>query len=782
MKTATMEKTTDNGKTLPKKIQFNLPSPLRRVAEEIGYFVMSLLVSQTVIIGDLAPFGIAMCAGVGMAHLPATLAGAFLGCFLTKGTLSPYRYLGATIAASLISFAFNLYKSKINREISSAIIGFMCCITTGVALLLSTGFDTLDLMKYLCESVICGGSAYFLGKMFSIKRRNAKLKALPVTELAGLAMGGAIIFMSLGRFQICDFSPVRIVAVFAILVFARYCGVAGGVIAGAILGLSMAFSGNVMALVGAYAFGGLMAGLFSPVGQMGSGVAFLFCSVVIIVFGTLDVDIMPVILEIMVASILFMIMPAKIGNKLDKFINSKIDATPNSTLRNSVVVKLRFAASAMAGVSRSVESTSQKLKEISAPRYEFIPKNVCSSVCAHCNLNLLCWKKESAETINGFNALFPVAKSNDCITMENAPRFFREHCIHGNTVIDSYNSQYRIFCEKENCQNSLNNLRDVVADQFYGMSDMLYDLSNEFEEAEVYDLEMADKVKRLLEDYGIVSTDVGCVVDKFSRLRIEAHCLQPVSGANNRNLNRDISKLCGRYFEDVSITLAGNLALLCYCEKATFSVSVATSQYACNQGKLCGDCTEIISDGKGREILIISDGMGTGGQAAIDGAMAAGLLSKLIKAGFGFDCSLGVVNSALLVKSTEESLATLDIVCIDLFSGKTDFYKAGASSSFVLKSGSTVKVELPSLPAGILRDVKFAKASTFLEAGDKIVLFTDGVADSETQWLREIINTDKISSAQELSDKILLEAKHQKQGQHEDDMTVVVAEIKDNFA
>lgn len=779
MKTATKEKPSQNSTQMPEKIQINVPSPVRRVGEELCYFLVSLLVSQTVIIGDLSPFGVAMCAGVGLAHLPGTLAGAFVGCFLTNGAISPYRYLGAVIATSLISLGLNLYKGKSNMQTASAINAFLCCAATGVALLLSTGFYTLDLMKYLCESVICGGSAYFLSKMFGIRSKNVKLKALPVTELAGLAMGGAIIFMALGRFQIGEFSPVRIVAVFTILVFARYCGVAGGVTVGAILGLSMGLSGNSMELVGAYSFAGLMAGLFSPVGQIGSGVAFLFCSVVIIVFGNQDVDVMPVILEIMGATIGFMIMPTALGNKLDKYINSKIDANPSSTLRNSVVVKLRFAASAMGGVSRSVESTSQKLKEISAPRYDFIPKNVCSAVCANCNLKMLCWQKESEKTINSFNKLFPIAKNNDSITLENAPGFFREKCIHASTVIDSYNTQYKIFCEKEGCQNALNNLRDVVADQFYVMSDMLYDLSTEFDQAEVYDLELADKVKMLLEDYGIRATDVSCAVDKFSRLRIEAHCIQPVTGANNRNLNRNISKLCGRVFEDVSITFAGRQALLCFCEKATFGVSVATSQYACNQGSLCGDCVEIISDGKGREILIISDGMGTGGRAAIDGAMASGLLSKLIKAGFGFDCSLRVVNSALLVKSSEESLATLDIVCIDLFSGKTDFYKAGASSSFVLKDEKVVKVELPSLPAGILREVKFSKASTFLSTGDKIVLFTDGVADSETAWLREIIANDKTSSPQELSDKILLEAKRQRQNMHEDDMTVVVAEIWD---
>ena len=44
-------------------------------------------------------------------------------------------------------------------------------------------------------------------------------------------------------------------------------------------------------------------------------------------------------------------------------------------------------------------------------------------------------------------------------------------------------------------------------------------------------------------------------------------------------------------------------------------------------------------DGKGHFIMILSDGMGTGGRAAVDGAMASGLMARLLKAGFGYDCN-----------------------------------------------------------------------------------------------------------------------------------------------
>ena len=63
----------------------------------------------------------------------------------------------------------------------------------------------------------------------------------------------------------------------------------------------------------------------------------------------------------------------------------------------------------------------------------------------------------------------------------------------------------------------------------------------------------------------------------------------------------------------------------------------------------------------GRTISVISDGMGTGGRAAVDGNMAVGILTKLVKAGLSLDCSLNIVNSALIIKSDEESLLWMSV-------------------------------------------------------------------------------------------------------------------------
>jgi stage II sporulation protein E len=173
--------------------------------------------------------------------------------------------------------------------------------------------------------------------------------------------------------------------------------------------------------------------------------------------------------------------------------------------------------------------------------------------------------------------------------------------------------------------------------------------------------------------------------------------------------------------------------------------------------------------------MMISDGMGTGGRAAVDGAMASGLMARLLKTGFGYNCSLKLLNSSMLFKSTDESLATMDIASIDLHTGTLELYKAGAAPTIVRRSGKTGKAESTSLPIGILRDVSFDKATVKCKIGDIVVLMSDGATTEGTDWIREEIEAWQDGTAQDLSDRLCLCARRRTTEKRKDDITVMCA-------
>lgn len=243
-------------------------------------------------------------------------------------------------------------------------------------------------------------------------------------------------------------------------------------------------------------------------------------------------------------------------------------------------------------------------------------------------------------------------------------------------------------------------------------------------------------------------------------------------------LLRQIEVCCDRDFEPPTVTESGGKVYINLIERAALRLETGICQLACSPSGISGDAYSCFNDGKGRGFMILSDGMGSGGRAAVDGAMASGLMTRLLKAGFGYDCSLSILNSAMLFKSTDESLATVDLACIDLFSGRCEMLKAGAAPTVVRRSGRCGVAQSTSLPVGILRDVGFDKAAVKLRAGDIIVLMSDGATGEGTDWICAELEKFSDNTATALAEQLAHAAKRRRSDDHSDDITVIVGIVE----
>ena len=203
-----------------------------------------------------------------------------------------------------------------------------------------------------------------------------------------------------------------------------------------------------------------------------------------------------------------------------------------------------------------------------------------------------------------------------------------------------------------------------------------------------------------------------------------------------------------------------------------YCAQVGLVQHTPNDTGVCGDYYAAFRDAQGNAAYMLSDGMGTGSRAAVDSAMATELFVSLAESGLSFACALRLVNTALLVKSAEESLATLDIVSLDLAQGRAEFYKAGAAASFVRRGRRVLLLEQASLPAGILQEVQFARSGITLSAGDAILLVSDGAVPEGSRSVQNCLRRWQGGSAQELAE-YAAEAARGEAGERADDMTVL---------
>lgn len=662
------------------------------ILTKAAWLIAGLILSFSSVVGGSCPFAVSLICVSGKKNFLFSALGAGIGYMLFCNGNDAIRYFSAVIIAGLGTFAINIFNVKKEAHLPM-LLSFLSVLTTGLVMNFKNGAGAGEYALVLGEAVLAMGTSYFFFKAVNCNMKKLKFRALPITDLVCILISGAILVSSLCFIEIKGFSPARMLVVFLILTATRFGSQKWGLIIALSLGFVIGISGeNSLFLLGAYAFSSLVAGLFTAVSSLGVGISFVLSMAFFAVASNVPVLSLCCVLESIPAALIMILLPEAAKYKITEFFESGADIAPDGSLRQSLVVRLRFASSALSQVSESVRDVRERINHIG-----------------------------SAQPLE-------------------------------------------------------NELRMVAADQFFSISDMLEDLAFEFNEAELFDYKSAGRIRRMLGEYDIFPENISVIVDKFDRMRIEILAPAKTRGLDNPRIKNEIEKICGRFFEKSRSNYCGSNLMLSIIEHPNFKMDFGFAQYSA-EGTLCGDTIKTINDSRGHIIFIISDGMGRGSRAALDGAMGAGLLSKLLSAGFGFDSSLKVVNSALLVKSSDESLATLDCACVDLFTGKCEFYKAGAPKSYVLKTNSLNKCELSSMPAGILRGIEFAKRTTMLNVGDEIIMMSDGITDINEALLDEFIRSNKTASTNDKAKEILDFALENSDARHRDDMSIIVARL-----
>jgi stage II sporulation protein E len=133
----------------------------------------------------------------------------------------------------------------------------------------------------------------------------------------------------------------------------------------------------------------------------------------------------------------------------------------------------------------------------------------------------------------------------------------------------------------------------------------------------------------------------------------------------------------------------------------------------------------------------------------------------------------------MLLSSREgECTATVDLCEIDLRSGACRFHKCGAAASYVRRGDSLFHIPAGRLPLGVLEEVDVEKTTVHLQAGDRVILLSDGVSQTpeDAPWLCELLSDRWEDDPEIMADRILNTARaHAEQS---DDRTVVIVEIK----
>ncbi len=219
--------------------------------------------------------------------------------------------------------------------------------------------------------------------------------------------------------------------------------------------------------------------------------------------------------------------------------------------------------------------------------------------------------------------------------------------------------------------------------------------------------------------------------------------------------------------------------LLEYRETAAYRAS-AEFAFSAAEG-VCGDaiCT-FRSAEDAKFYALICDGMGAGKKAAVVSRRAAAFLKKLLSAGAEEITALRMLNTFLRLGQAEEMTTTADLLVIDEYTGKGDFFKCGAAPGYIKHEGEVSTVSADTVPLGILQETDVRQSTFHFGADDIAVLCSDGIGDGEVcPWLTDYLQITQDIKTRDMAKHIVSTAREKGS---RDDLSALVVSIKKHSA
>lgn len=541
----------------------------------------------------------------------------------------------------------------------------------------------------------------------------------------------------------------RIVAVTAFLLLIREANPLYAAAIGAVGGfILVCTSKTLLVLSPALA---LAAYAFCAFKRSSYGRSFLFFGVssVILIACSGAYDALVCIYEVGIASLVSASVPVKLYEKLKRDKSRPpVSESPES--------KRLFALSdAMREVYCDLHEAHTRLSAFKKP---FVtPEFIARELCLSCRRKNFCWNLSYAQTdralrtaIRGSEQLsFPIQHARDlsfCIKQEQVHKMIEE----GGTVGENPSA------------------RQNPCEHFEMMSDLLLaaaqnvDFSGE-------DEHLKSALTALLRRLRLDTVTLSALSDGKS-LRLRIVCVRAPSASDLQQISVLVEKHTGKTLGRIKIDRAAGGYEVTAESAPAFTIDFALAQRSAD-GVCSGDICRVLPD---NGLFILSDGMGTGPRAALDGHMAIGVFEKLYCAGAGVDIALRCANSALAARTDNEALATFDALILDDSAGEGEFIKAGAFLSYVLRDGSVTRIEGDTLPIGIFGEPQIYRRKVRLQKGDIIVMTSDGIVDEELPAAR--LREKKERSLKAFCEGLAEEAKDRSDGK-KDDITVLAIEV-----
>ena len=740
-----------------------------------GYTLCALLFASLKIAGGASPFSLAFLAALPPQYAISAAFGSATGYILTEDSVSALRYVAAILCIVVLSKLLYRLEARKHARVLSALIGFFAAFLTAVAIITAEGLTVKGFLSALAEGALTGLYTFFFARGLEGVKELQETKTLSKETAASFAFCLFLLLDTFSDFALWKISFSRSLAVFFCLWMSQIYTEKQ---MPALFGIAMTFAFLFDEAVGKFAILYLLCGtaVCFVLSLKPYRTAAVF--IAIFTFGMLllgDVSKSYLLLEVLLGATVFCLMPHRFLYASAPASQTTSDADLAAAQKTATAFRLHRTAKAMEEIATTVESlcTVSKICTTRHTKSEEAGIFTRQILCESCALAAVCKEKHKAETEKAFLKMQEKLEENKLVQLGDLPPVFRSRCLHADLLTESMNRRYLRLCEQEKATRMTEEVRRATAENLKGLCAILKNLSEETSKAWKFDLAAEEKVERtLFRECNLRAKAVSCrrVEDQFLNVEI---LFGEDSDAPSKKAD-----ICGALEEALSLRLSPskwekdvNGVRLILMESPKYAVDFAYQKAASKDAEYCGDNLVTFYDDFGNFYVALSDGMGQGKRAALDSALTLSFFKKLITGGFSPASAMQNTNALLLLKA-EESLSTLDVLKINLYTGNATFYKAGSTKSLLLRKGKLQSVAPASMPLGILEVCHFASVKGKLSPDDLVLIASDGIFDSADQKVSAAFLQNGEKSMPQLSEKLLKVAKEFTPKKHVDDMTV----------
>ncbi len=790
------------GQWVPYQIKLAQIWKVLLTAEVLILSLMSFIMARAAILGELLPFMFAFTAAFSRKR---PITGIAMGVWAVAGLIGS----GADI---------NIYANVITLMVLIGIINhiklptdkywwaipFVCVATIFLVksiFQLSSGISFYGEMVVIFESLLAGILAFvFMVASDTIKKRKA-LSLFAFEDIAAFLILGIGLIMGVNGIELAGLSLSSILCRLGILVAAFLWGPGQATMVGAMVGLMPSITSSIFTFsLGLYSISGLLAGLFRNLGKLGIIIGFMLGTMAFSLFIPETHQTVLGIWETAIACLIFFMLPESFNTTVKSVPALNLLANRESSLpmaaeclKTEALERIRGFARVFDEIAGTLESpgkTGSLGQEASYLNYLY--DEISSGFCHQCLHYEKCWEKYCYKTSKEILDLFTIAEKAGSIAYEDCSPEFRRSCLYSRDIVNLINYLFASLRLNEYWKSRLDESCSMISRQIQGISRVIENLADDYDNKTVIDYALKEKIKKDLKKMNIKLIDVTPMKTTGDQLYVKIimnscsdgqYCENQVVPAVSAALGEKVEvldKSCPCFMGK------GNCEFL-LSRACTYRVTTGVAQVG--KEAVCGDNYTIANLQESKELIALSDGMGVGEEACAQSRSAVRMLETLLEAGFDKSVALNTINSTLLLRSSRENFATLDIAMIDLYTAEVDFIKTGSVPSFVKRGQQVEVISASSLPVGIVENMDIFTDNRRMIARDLLVMISDGVLDfstsnpdeDSTRWIQELLKMVESKNPQLIAEMIINRALSMCKGQPHDDMTVICSYLDLNL-